>query len=68
MYLSFDKFFESHINETITANDNPGPVCTVHEKKKKVAVVVALKSGCWSEVFQITYIHFKRKSVTIPTI
>ena len=68
MYLSFDKFFESHINETITVNDNPGPVCTVHEKKKKVAVVVALKSGCWSEVFQITYIHFKRKSVTIPTI
>ena len=45
MYLSFDKFFESHINETITVNDNPGPVCTVHEKKKKVAVVVALKSG-----------------------
>ena len=37
--------FESPINETITVNDNPGPVCTVHEKKKTVAVVVALKSG-----------------------
>ena len=29
--------FESHINETITVNDNPGPLCTVHEKKKTVA-------------------------------
>ena len=26
--------FESPINETITVNDIPGPVCTVHEKKK----------------------------------
>jgi hypothetical protein len=52
-YIQFKKYqlkylqvFESPINETITVNDNPGPVCTVHEKKKKtVAVVVALKSG-----------------------